>query len=156
MFMNSYSDEETDDLIVPLDSMNHFRKNHPNTILVRDSIELNKGIYKYEDGQINFDFSTPQYELTTIAWKTLKNSGITSSFDFECLMFLEGLYNITEKVLEKNEKLLDEVLLDMFINENKSKTMNRKLISHLKFLIDYEESLVKMFENSDEQLNACD
>lgn len=104
-FFEDYSDEE-ENLIVSTDSMSSFRSRNPDFILIVDSTLVSKGIYKYH-GEVNFNLSLPYLEITTLAWKTLKNSEVISTYDFECLMYLEGVNNITDEVLIKNKQVLN-------------------------------------------------
>lgn len=148
-FLGKYADEENGKLIVPVDSMTNFQLKHPDKIDIKDSTIISDGIYDYK-GELNFDFSTPQLEITTIAWKTLKSSGISSTYGFECLMYLEGLYNITDEVSIKNKELLD-----YFIGEKETGEKNENLIRHLHILIDFEKSIIKMYESSKKELKNC-
>jgi len=148
-FMEKYSDVENGNLIAPVDSMRKFQLKHPNIIVIKDSTLISNQIYKYK-GEVNFNFSTPSLEITTIAWNTLKSSGISPTYGFECLMFLEGIYNITNKVSIKNE-----VLLEYLIGEREMGEKSENLIRHLHLLIDFEESLIKMYESSEKELKNC-
>lgn len=153
VFMDDYAYSESGGFISPIDSLNKFRQKHPNIFLIKDSVKISNGVYKYSIRKINFDFSIPQYEMTTIAWKTLKNSGISPSFDYKCLMYLEGLYNLTNKVSEENGKLFDEVV--EFLSGKEKIKKRKKLIESLQLLIDYEESLIQMSESSEKELVNC-
>jgi len=124
--MESYSNTESSGFTATNGSLNRFRQVHPNINTTKDSVHLGKGVYKYSSGELNFDFSVPQYEITTIAWKTLKSSGVSASFDFKCLMYLEGLYYITNKVSIENEELYDQVV-DFLNDEEASKEKSRLL-----------------------------
>lgn len=148
-FMAKYSDDENATLIAPADSMKKFQSKYPNIVVLEDSTLISNQTYQY-NGEINFNFSTPQLEITTIAWKTLKSSGISPTYGFDCLMYLEGLYNITDEVSEKNE-----VLLEYFIGEKEVGEKSENLINHLNLLVDYEELLVKMYESSEKELAKC-
>jgi|GEM_PF-1677285 len=154
VFMDNYSDSESGGFIAPIDSLNKFRRKHPKLITVKDSVQVSRSVYQYSNGEINFDFSIPQFEITTIAWKTLKSSGISQSFNFKCLMYLEGIYNITNKVSTENEILFDEVI-EYLGDEENTKEKRKKLIGRLQLLISYEESLIKMYESSEKELKTC-
>lgn len=149
-FMGNYSDEKNGTLIVPVDSMAKFQTLHPNLIIIKDSTFVSDGIYDY-NGELVFEFSTPQLEITTIAWNTLKNSGISPTYGFECLMYLENIYKITNEVSTKNSELLDYMLGNKEVGEK-----SENLINHLNILIDYEESLVEIFKSSEEEIKNCD
>lgn len=147
-FLGQYVDDN-DDLIAPVKAFNAFKKKYPDLINIEDSTFVEEGIYNY-DGEINLDLSFPHFELTTITWKTLKNSGIVSDFDFECLLYLETVDNVTNEVGQKNKELLD-----YFSGIKDSGAQNENLISHLNLLIHYEESLIEIYESSEERLKNC-
>ena len=144
-FLESYSDEEGN-LIVGTDSMSSFRLRNPDFILLVDSTLVSEGIYKYH-GEINFNLSLPYLEITTLAWNTLKNSDVISTYDFECLMYLEGVNNITDEVLAKNKQVFDYFI---GIDENRE-----ILIRNLSILIDFEKSLGEIYTQSEEILKSC-
>jgi len=137
-------------LIVSKDSMNKFRNQHPNIIRVTDSTHINNNTYHYE-GITNVDFSMSNLELTTIAWETLKNSGISSTYDFECLMYLETIQKLINEVTQ-----LDQEFLDYLYNANIKAAKNEKIISYLELLIMYEKGLNETFNQSEKQLKNCD
>jgi len=148
-FLNKYLDEE-ERLISPIDSMNKFKTKYPELVEIKDSTLLENGNCKYK-GEINLDLSITHMELTTIAWKTLINSGISASFDFECLMYLESIDKLTNEVLQK-----DEELLEFMTGRRDSGTKNEKLVNHLKLLIDYEDSLIELYKPRENKLKNCD
>lgn len=149
VFLGEYTDEE-DNLIAPPDSLNKFRTKYPDLVVIEDSTLVRDGYYEY-DGEINVNVSFPHFDLTTIAWTTLKNSGISTTYGFECLMYLESVDKVTNEVLQKNMELLE-----FFTGTRDSGEENEKLIGHLTLLIDYEESLSEMYRACDRELKNCD
>lgn len=147
-FLNKYSNND-DTLITQVDSMNTFRTKYPEVIKVSDSTLLENGKYEYV-GQVNLDLSLPQIQFTTIAWETLKNSGISSSYDFDCLMYLETIDKVTAKVLQK-----DNVLLEYLTGQRDVGPNNEYLVDHLKLLIEFEKSLRETYLPKDEKLKNC-
>ena len=96
------------------------------------------------------DFSLPQHEVSTIAWRTLKSSGIGPDFEFQCLMYLEGLYNLTDEVIAQNKVLFE------FLTGNRDmgdKGIN--LLKHLNLLVEYELTLGEMLEDGETQMEKC-
>ena len=94
--------------------------------------------------------SFPHLELTNITWKTLKNSGIVSSYDYECLLYLETVDKVTSEVEYKNKNLLE-----FFTGSRDKGTNNENLINYLKLLIQFEESLMDIYNSSEEKLGNC-
>ncbi len=147
-FLDKYVDEE-DNLIAPVDSMNNFKATYPGIVTIEDSTLLDNGYCNYR-GDIYIDLSIPHIQLTNIAWKTLKSSEISATYDFDCLMYLETIDKVTDEVLQ-----MDAELLEFLTGARDSGTKNEKLVSHLKLLIDYEKSLVKLYEPRETELNSC-
>jgi len=147
-FLIKYVDEE-DRLISPVDSMNKFRTKYPEVVTIKDSTLLENGNCEY-NGAINIDLSIPHIQLTSIAWKTLKNSGISTTYNFECLMYLETIDKLTDEVLQK-----DEELIEFMTGLRDGGTKNENLISHLNLLIDYEESLLEIYKPREDELKDC-
>ena len=65
-------------------------------------------------------------------------------------MYLETMDKLTTEIMERNE-----VLLEYFVGTVDSGDKNANLINHLKLLIDFEESLVDIYESSSEELDQC-
>ena len=147
-FLGEYMDEN-DELIAPVDKCYAIRKKYPDIFILEDSSYVSKGVYNY-DGEINLDLSFPHFELTTISLKTLKSSGILSSFDFNCLMYLETLENITNEVRINNKELFD-----YFIGARESGINNENMLQHIKLLIDYETTLNSIYEDGQDKLSNC-
>ena len=147
--INRYAEEEGEHLIAPADSINNFKARHPDILMVEDSTLVSPGVYDYR-GEINFDFALPQLEVTTIAWKTLENSGIGSAYNFECLMYLQGVYNLTDEIILKNKELLDD-----FIDNEMMTSKRDKLLRQLNILIDFEETLVEVYGHSEAEMKNC-
>ena len=147
-FLGKYVDEESR-LIAPPDSLDKFRAKYPALVLIEDSTQLENGYYEY-DGEINLDLTFPQFNLSTIAWETLKNSGISATYGFECLLYLETVDKITQEVLQKNRELLE-----YFTGAKESGEENENLLNHLELLIDYEESLQEVYQGSERALENC-
>lgn len=147
-FLGKYVDDD-ENLIAPVEDFNKFTLKYPKVVSVEDSTYVDKGVYQY-DGEVNLDISFPHFEITTITWNTLKNSGIITSYSYECLLHLETIDNITNEVRKKNKELID-----YFTGLKDSGEENRNLISHMKLLIEYEESLLEYYESVEEKLESC-
>ncbi|MEM9918909.1 MAG: hypothetical protein AAF990_12480 [Bacteroidota bacterium] len=147
-FLGQHTNKD-DNLIASVEALNEFRVKYPDILEVYDSTYVKQGVYQY-NGEINLNLSFPHFELTTITWNTLKSSGIISTFSFECLLHLETLNNITNEVSQKNKELLNYLT-----GVKDSGEGNQHLISHLKLLIEYEESLSNYYEVSEESLENC-
>ena len=147
-FLAAYLNED-EDSIAPVDSMNEFKSRYPNLIVIEDSTLLENGYCLYQ-GEIDINLSLSHIELTSIAWQTFKHSGISSSYDFNCLMYLESIDKIKDEVHEIDEELFE------YIAGNKDKGhKNENLIRTLGLLIDYQESLANIYKTSGEELKDC-
>lgn len=148
LFLSAYVNEDGS-LIVPPDSMYKFKRRHPTIVHLQDSIPVNNGLMKYE-GEVNLDLIVTHLQLTTIAIETLKNSGINAAYDFECLMFLEKLDKLTKDVLKKDEMQWE------YVQELKSMSeQNRPMISHIRSLINFEQSLIDYYSEGKSRLLEC-
>jgi len=148
IFLSNYINEE-DNLVAPIDSMNIFRAEYPEIVTIQDSTILDNGYCEYK-GEINFDVSLPHFELTTIAWETLKNSSISDSYNFECLMYLQKIDNLTQEILQ-----MDGELLEYMIGARDGGEKNKHIINHLRLLINYEKTLLSVYEPHQKELENC-
>lgn len=146
----SFFINDDEDLVAHVDSMNKFKSKYPSMIKVTDSTHLGNDVYHYK-GKTDFEISVPHLQLTTIAWRTIKNSGISNSYGFDCLMFLERTDNLTNEIFK-----MDNDLLEYISKIKDSGKKNQHLIMQLKMLISYEESLISVYDNSEQQLQSCD
>ncbi|GAB4519664.1 MAG: hypothetical protein Tsb004_30720 [Allomuricauda sp.] len=126
-----------------------FRSKHPAVIQIKDSIRLDSLTYKYS-GEINLDLNLSQLSLKTIAWKTFLDTKVSSLYDFDCLMYLETVYNLTEEIKTSNK-----VLLEYFTGERDQGHNYTKLLKHLDLLIDFEEVGMETIEEKNERLKNC-
>ncbi|MEM8908573.1 MAG: hypothetical protein AAGD05_12050, partial [Bacteroidota bacterium] len=101
-------------------------------------------------GEIHLDVNFPHLNLTSVAWRTLKNSGISSTYGFECLMYLERIDKIKMEIIQKNEELLAFI-----VGAEDGGERNVKLLRHLKLLIDFEKSLINSYANYKNGLSNC-
>ena len=148
-FRMKYVDEENN-LIAPLDSMNKFRNKYPQLLIVTDSTLQKNGNYLYK-GETYFDFSIPRLGLTNIAWKTLKSSNLSTTYGFECLMFLEKIDNLINDIFQKGE-----INVEYMTGYRDSGIKNKNLLINLEFLIFYEKMLIQAYQQSEEKLKNCD
>ena len=150
MFMEKYIDNENR-LIIDSDSLKVFRTDFPNIFIVQDSTLLESGKYHYR-GEMDLNFDISYVSITNIAWKTLKNSALTNSYDFDCLMFLEQMEIIHEETLKQERKFIE-----IMKNANKydEDDYQEELKLELDFLIEYENGLLDLYNNSEEKLNNC-
>ncbi len=94
--------------------------------------------------------SLPHLNLTNIAWETLKSSGLSTTYGFECLLHLETVDRLTTDIINKNEELFD------FLRGVKERgQQNEALIKHLQLLVGFEKSLADIFEKSEEKMENC-
>ena len=142
---------KNEEIITSKEKMAQFRNDHPNIIIVKDSIKLDNGNYKYTSGQINFNISLPQIALKTLAWETLKNSNVISTYSFDCLMSLEYVYKLTYDVSQRNQKLFDIYMLVIEDYEGNIGT----LLDHLGIILHVEKSLINVCGESPEKLKNC-
>lgn len=147
-FLGTHVNEE-ESLIAPADTVRALRAKYPFTFAFSDSSLVSPGVYLY-NGEINLDLSFPHLELTNISWVSVKNSGIVSTLEFSCLMYLEKVDKITSEVLEQNEDLLD-----YFIGLREAGVGNENLLRHLKLLLDYEESLLGIYAQREDEMKSC-
>jgi len=129
--------------------MTNFRVKYPELITVQDSTILPNGLCHYK-GDIDINFSTPHIAISTIAWETIKNSRISETYDFECLMYLEKVNKLTREILTK-----DSQLLELLIGVKDGGENNELLLSHLELLMNYERSLINLFKRHQEELKPC-
>ena len=150
LFMEKYIDKENR-LVIDSDSLQAFRTHFPNIFIVQDSTLLKSGKYHYRGEMgLNFDFS--YLSITNIAWKTLKNSTLTNSYDFDCLMFLEQMELVHEETLKQERKFI-EIMKN--INKYEEDDYEEELKLELDFLIEYENGLLELYNNSEQKLNNC-
>ena len=145
----SNNTDSTGNLVTTVQTMSAFRKQHPDVILLEDSTLLQADTFHYQ-GELNLDFNLSHMVLSTIAWESLKSSGLTSTYNFDCLLYLEFINKMTLEVTQRNEELLE------FANNTSQKSGKYEgLIKHLRLLIDFEQILIKNYANADEELKNC-
>jgi hypothetical protein len=147
-FLNAFVDEEGS-LVAPPDSMHRFKRKYPTVVYLQDSFALGDGLIKYA-GEVNLNLNVTHLQLTTIAIETLKNSGITASYDFECLMFLEKMDKLTSEVLKK-----DEAQWEYVRGLRSMGGQNQELLDHIQSLINFEKSLIDFYKAGKLQLKNC-
>ncbi len=147
-FVKSHMDPENR-VISSVDSMNIFKNKYPETFTVQDSTKLENDKYHYT-GEVDMNFGVSYINLTNLAWETLKNSGLSSSYDFNCLMFLEKMDRVTMDILIK-----DKEFLELLGNYQKNENYYDKLILKAKQLIECEKELLDRYMSSPEQLKEC-
>ena len=137
-------------LITSPKTMSNFVNKNPNVFAVEDSIKHINGKYEYK-GEVKLNLSLPRLNLKTIAWRTLKNNEIASTYSFECMMHLESINILSKELVVKNQGLMKN--LEMLTEEGESKY--EKIISSLKSMIDLESHLISLDEDSPKILNNC-
>lgn len=147
-FLGEYL-SENNELVAPPSNLQELKGKYPNFLTITDSTKVADNLYEY-NGEMNLDLSFPQVDLTTIAWNTLKGSEVSTTYGFECLMYLETVDNLTGEAILKNKELID-----FFTGTKEKGDNNGKLINHLKLLIDYEEMLSEVYNNCEEELKNC-
>jgi len=146
-FLGKYLNEESQ-LIAPPDSFRAFTRKYPHLFDIRDSVLMEKGLYEYQ-GELNLDLSFPHFELSTIAWETLKSSGLSATYDFTCLLYLETVNKVTQKVIEQNLELFQVIVGDNITHSNEEQ------IKQLKLLGEYETTIQEMYDAQDDEKQDC-
>jgi hypothetical protein len=141
--------KEDGSLVASPKSLNQFRIKYPEILQIKDSTKIDSVMYKYQ-GEISLDLNLPQITLKTIAWKTFNDSRVSRLYDFECLMYLETAYSLTEEVKEHNK-----TLFEFFFGEKDTGEQYEKVIKHLNLLIDYEEVHIETLDNYQDTLKDC-
>ena len=145
-----YLDSESGDLVVPLDTIIKFRNDYPHLLSVKDSVMVEKSVYSYSNGNLDFNFRLPQFELSTVAWNTLLNTGMSRSYSFECLLYLQGVYKNTEKIIGLNEELFNTVY-----RTEDFKTDREKILRLLAMFLDYERVAIQALKSGKEEIKNC-
>lgn len=139
-----------DKIIAPPDSINSFRRKFPKVLKVRDSVDIGNGFFEYSEGEINVDAELSRIGLNTIAYNSLKNSNLTSVFDFTCLMKLEKYYSTIEMLQEQ-----DNELLSTYLSINTDEGDMERFISQLTFILSFENGLINEFEQLFSSIRDC-
>ncbi len=138
-------------MIMHPDTMNAFVQQFPGTLTVTDSSQQENGLYEYSgDVDLQFDFS--YINLTNLGWETLKSSGLSTSYDFNCLMYLEKLDNLTQEFFIHEKQFIN--LLKNRHNYDQD-NYDETLKSELQFLLKVEKALLESYDNSHEKLKNC-
>lgn len=124
-------------------------KKHPGIIEPVDSIKVADGRYNYRNMNLNLELFSEQVELRTIAWQTLKNNNIISSFNFDYLMSLEYIYNSISLISQTNAEINNNAKL--FVQSSEDILDN--LIFDIKLAIQQENDLINLCDKTYEQLS---
>lgn len=131
------------DVVSSVEYMSKFISKNPGIIYPKDSIKLMDGKYKYTQMDLNLHFIVEQVELRTIAWETMKNSNIISSYNFDYLMNLEYFYNSLKLIIQSNKEIYDDAA--KFLQSDFDVLDN--LIFNIKIEIDTENNLIDFCNN---------
>ena len=145
-----YIDSESEELIVPFDTIMKFRNDYPNLLIVKDSMMVEKGIHAYSNGQLDYNFSLPQFDISTVAWNTLLNTGMSRSYSFECLLYLQGTYKNVEKVITLKEELFNALYRTKDLAADRE-----KILRLLAMLLDYERAAIQALASAKEEIKDC-
>ncbi len=140
---------EEDDLIATPEEMSTFQHEFPDALAITDSISLGDGKYEYKgsmEGVLNLSILS----ISTIAIKTLKSSGLSATFDFDCLKYLETLENLSNEII-----LLNKDLINDFMEMGNSKEDKERLSLKLNLFINYEKGLFDIYQSKEEFLQNC-
>jgi len=148
-FLQQFLNRSDRRMIAPTDTFQYYISKYPKYFLDKDSIIIRENESEYV-GSIKFHFELSHVNISSIAWETLKSSGISSTFDFECLMNLELIGKLTNEVIER-EKIITNSVLNI-----KQALLDKTLNSELKVLIDLEEALLEEYKNSKDKMKNCD
>jgi hypothetical protein len=138
------------ELIASPDSMTSFKSKYPEVFKVEDSIKLENGKYNYI-GEADVDFNISSINLTTLSLSTLKNSGLTSYYNFNCLMNLERLEKFTIETLESEKQVLNSIYKTVG-----DKEAEEEFTTQIKLLLSYEKTLLVFYKEAFENLKKCD
>ncbi len=140
---------EEEEFIVHKDSMQAFKERNPGIVKVSDSIQIDSNTYQYR-ADVQIDFSLPQIEMSTIAWETLLNSGIGSSYSFDCLLYLGTVYKVFHEVKDRNKDLYQ-----YFLGDKEPGEKSVDMLRDLDLLIKYEETTIDLLKQADKELEKC-
>ncbi|MEM1327762.1 MAG: hypothetical protein AAGI23_17505 [Bacteroidota bacterium] len=147
MFRFEYTNEE-DLLIVPQDTMAAFQLMYPDVITVTDSTFISEGIYQYK-GEADASMSYSNINMTTVAWETLRDKEVASTYPFKCLMELEKLDKLTQEVIQGNKELLMTFMTGAFSSDSQEEVEEdsmSQIIVPLRLLLQYEKLLLSFYE----------
>ncbi|RKE98949.1 DUF6090 family protein [Ichthyenterobacterium magnum] len=105
--LKAYKDYKTiyngdlSELITTPKKLAKFQKNYPKFFRIKDSIQLDNGLYHYSGGTF-VELEIP--DITSIAWETTRTINITNEFDYNCLYQLESMYNLQERLQREVDK----------------------------------------------------
>ena len=143
-FVHEHMDEDQR-LICSSEKLSSFRRKFPSVFSITDSIALEDNLYHYK-GDLNLPTGLSQFDLTTASWDAMKNSGLSSSFDFNCLIILEQMDRLTKETADQNR-----YFLDMVQNQADYEVLNRQL----KLLLKYEKLLLEFYDRSESEIKDC-
>lgn len=143
-FVTTYQDEK-ERLICPPDTLKRFLKKFPGIFTVTDSIKIDNTLYQYK-GDVVLDNIIASNSLSNFTWESVKSSGLSSTYDFDCLILLERLNKYTAEAIEENNKL-KELL--------RNREDFEKIKSQLRYVIDLERILLFFYEDEANEMNKC-
>ncbi len=146
-FINPKMDNEGNFITSP-DSIANFKSKYPSILKISDSVKLNNGNYKYK-GEVNVDFNLTHINLTNFAIKTLKSSGLSTDFDFDCLVNLERAERFTDESIEKEKRILEKLYKTIETKKTED------FIKYVKQMIQIEKWLLEFYTNGEQNLKNC-
>lgn len=137
-------DEEiSTELATSIHEMNALKINYPDFIEIKDSIDLDNNLFKYNVSyklQLNFN------DLQKISWETSKMSNVINELSYDCLQALNQIYYRQEIYTSQQQKTLE-----YFIN-----TEHKKLLTALRIIEQLKSQLIKEISEGQNQMKNCD
>ncbi len=131
------------EVISTVEYMTEFKAKNPGILKTLDSVKVEGGKYNYTKMNMNLNYTVEEVELRTIAWETLKNSDVISTFSFDYLMKLEYIYNFIKDISQTNNIIFNDgkkfAQSDLGVLDN--------LIFNTELAIDSEKKLIEECNN---------
>jgi len=130
------------EVVSTVGNMNSFKAAHPGLLNTIDSLRMDDGRYKYTSMNLNLNFTLELVELRTIAWETLKNSAVISSFSFSYLMQLEYINKSVNAIIQLNNEIYNDAR--KFLQGDM--TVLGNLIYNVRMAIYNEQQLIVLYD----------
>lgn len=125
---------EDDELLMDRREMQRFQQEYPGIFQPQDSSRVSGEIYRYQ-GEMGFQIpAVLSVQLSDVAWKAFKDSGLSAISDFECLYNLETVYKLQGKMISEFDAFLDK------IGQAKGPDSWPPILSHWKLNLDYQQA----------------
>lgn len=146
-FLHKYKNED-EKLVGTPEDINSLRNKYPGILVIKDSTAIDDTEYVYR-GAIESNFSLPHINLSSFSMEALKGSGFAFNYDFDCLIYLEQVDEMTKDIFQRNKELLG------FFSGGLMGENPEILLTKLKLLVEFEEGLQDLYSLADEKLAHC-